>query len=96
VSFERIDDSRYKLTRGDLPTIIAYIDRDYEITADKVRRAVDKYGVFDVYVTSNPNATSVSPEAIAAAKQSGRRVFLWRQFLGALGDRPLTKRSAAT
>jgi hypothetical protein len=84
MNFERLDDSRYRIFRYDFPPIVVYISLDYEVTADQIRTAIDKYGDFDAFVTSNPNATSISPEAVTAAMQSGRKVFLWPQFMGAI------------
>ncbi len=85
-SFERLDDSRYRLVRQDLPPVIVYICLDYEVTADGVRTAIDLYEYFDAYVTSNPNCTSISTEACAAAKQAGRKVLIWTHFMGALNS----------
>lgn len=86
VGFERLDDSRYRLIRKGLPGITAYIGSDYEVTAEAVRLAIDRYGEFDAFVTANPNAIQISPQAATAAKHSNRRIFNWSGFMSAIHE----------
>lgn len=83
-SFERLDDSRYRLDRNDLSSIVVYTENEYEVTAESVRLAIDRYGEFDAFVTTNPSAVEISPQAVTAAQDSGRRIFLWREFMAAI------------
>jgi hypothetical protein len=84
-TFDRIDLTKYRISRRGLPDVTVCVGLDYEVTAEAIRDAIDKYGDFDAYVTSNPNARAVSPQAIAASRSAGRKVFLWREFMAALG-----------
>jgi hypothetical protein len=86
LSFERLDGARYRIIRHGLPPIAVYISLDYVVTANGVRTAINTCGPFDAYVTSSPNCTSISPEARAAAKQAGKKVFTWTHFMGALNN----------
>jgi hypothetical protein len=81
--FTRVADLCYVIhrTQGrDLRAVFLY---EYDLTADHIRVARDRYGRFDLVVKTNPNG-SVTEAAIEVAKELGCRVFMWGEFLGAI------------
>jgi len=82
--FERLDDSRYQLDRYGLPSVVVFVSEEYEVTAESVRLAIERYGEFDAFVTSNPHALEISPEALSAGEEAGRKVYRWREFMSAV------------
>ena len=65
------------------PVDVAIID-DYEVTAESVRNAINKFGDIDGVVSSNPSARPIASMAKKAASSAGTRVYLWKQFYGLL------------
>jgi hypothetical protein len=82
--FERIDNARYRIVRRSLPPLTVYISGAYEVTVDELRTAIEEYGEFDIFVTANPNALAISPQATNAARNAQRRVLQWVGFMSAL------------
>jgi len=56
---------------------------EYDLTADAVRTGIEKFGVPQILLTSNPNCRP-SGESIAAASACGVEVLRFGELLGAL------------
>jgi hypothetical protein len=78
---ERSYDKVYVLSRHGLPKLTAAMINEYELTADHLRTAWDRYGKFDVAVCTNPNGT-ITGAALQTAKSMGIDVLKWGPFLG--------------
>jgi hypothetical protein len=79
--FERSYDKVYVLSRNGLSKLTAAMINEYELTADHLRTAWDRYGKFDVAVCTNPNGT-ITGSALEAAESMGIDVLKWGAFLG--------------
>ena len=80
-SFERIHDRLYRISRcNGLPDLTAAMLSEYELTAEHLRTARDRYGRFSVAVITNPygEATSAAQEA---ARTMGCEILKWSPFL---------------
>ena len=84
-SIERLDDRRYLIHRIRYRDLIAVFLHDYQLSADSVRTARERYGAFDVVVRANPNG-GISQEAREAATAIGSVALEWRNFLGRLNS----------
>jgi hypothetical protein len=85
--FEREYDKVYRLHRkGGLPDLTAAMLNEYELTADHIRTARDRYGDFDVAVNTNPNGT-ITSSALDAAESMGIQVLKWGGFFGRINTR---------
>jgi hypothetical protein len=86
-AFEREYDKVYRVGRkGGLPDLTAAMLNEYELTADHVRAARDRYGAFDVAVNTNPNGT-ITGSALEAAKAMGVEIFMWGPFFGRINKK---------
>lgn len=89
-SWRLLDRGRYEVATNRGYTVRVVVTRTYEVTADAVRTEFDRFdGDLDAYVTANPNAREVSPQALQVGAQIGLKVLRWSEFLGAL-NRPWT------
>lgn len=79
--FERSFDKVYVLSRTGLSKLTAAMINEYELTAEHLRTARDRYGEFDVAVCTNPNGT-ITSSAHKAADSMGVDVLKWGGFLG--------------
>ncbi len=81
---ERLFDRVFKIfrTRGLKPLIIVLVN-SYELSAEEVRNATNKYGKFDIILKTNPNG-SPTTNAYLAAKEVGADIFLWSELLSRL------------
>jgi len=79
--FDRV----YQIYRSGLKTLRIVLLNEYELTAEHVRTALEKYGWFDIVLMTNPNG---SPTSIAeqVARGMGIQILMWRQFLGRLNS----------
>jgi hypothetical protein len=59
---------------------------EYELTADHIRTARDRYGNFDVAVNTNPNGT-ITRSASDAANSMGIEIHNWRSFFGRINKK---------
>jgi len=84
--FERVDDRLYKIERTGLRTLTVVFLNPYELTADHVRTARERYGKFDTLVITNPNGGTTS-SAEQVADELGCKIFQWREFFGRLNKR---------
>ncbi|GAA3028637.1 hypothetical protein [Actinokineospora globicatena] len=80
-ALERVDDSCYRILRYDLNPVVVFLDYVYELSADEIRRAIDKYPYFDAYVTSNQYALAISPQARDVGVRAGRHILHWGEFM---------------
>ena len=85
-NYERIFDRVFLIFRRGLPEIKVALLCDYELTAEHVRAAREKYGDFSVIVKTNPNG-NITGEAKEVGKGLGVDILKWGKFLGRL-NRP--------
>ncbi|MEV7398179.1 hypothetical protein [Aeromicrobium sp. NPDC092404] len=83
-SFTRVSRFGYSLHRFRGDSIFVHIESVYEVTAEKVREAIGRYGSLDAFVTSNPNNHSIAQPAVDVGMQSGVEVLLWPEFMSRL------------
>lgn len=82
--FERLWDRKYRIDRLGLPSVDVVFLNDYELTADHIRKAWDRYGPFSMVVKTNPNGKATTT-AHQVADELGCKIYEeWRNFLGAL------------
>ena len=79
----RIYDRVFIVHRWNGDDVTVVLINEYDITAEHVRDARNRYGEFDSVLKTNPNG-SITTEAKSAAKSIGASVFKWGQFLGRL------------
>lgn len=82
-SFDRLHDRLYQISRKGLPDLTVVMLNEYELTADHLRTARDRYGNFSVAAITNPNGR-VTSAAEEAAKTMGAEILKWGPFLGRL------------
>ncbi len=86
-SFERLADLQYRIERtGALPDVLVVFLHEYELVADHIRIARDRYGNFDIVVKTNPNG-GLTSSALAVADDLHCKIYKWGEFLGALNRR---------
>ncbi len=78
-SLHRVHDRKYVITRCAYDNVIVVLMNEYELTADHVRTARDRYGAFTDVLITNPNGKPTSP-AIRAAESMECQVFKWGPF----------------
>lgn len=83
---ERVHDRKYVVKRRNLRDVHVVLLNEYELTADHVRTAHDRYGPFAAVLITNPNGRATS-SAKQAAESIGARIFKWGEFLGQLNRR---------
>ena len=81
--YERIADRVFLLFRKGLPGIKVAIIHEYELTAEHVRAARDKYGEFSVIVKTNPNG-NITGRAQEVGEGLGVEILKWGEFLARL------------
>ena len=80
-------DRVYRVSRkGGLRDLTAAMLNEYELTADHIRTARDRYGSFDVVVNTNPNG-SITTSAEEAAKFMGVEILKWDPFFGRINKK---------
>jgi hypothetical protein len=84
--FEREYDRVYRISREGLPDLTAAMLNEYELTADHLRTARDRYGSFDIAVNTNPNG-SITNAAQAAAESMGVDILKWGPFFGRINKK---------
>jgi hypothetical protein len=85
-SFERVHDRLYRISRNGLPDLTVAMLNEYELTADHLRTARDRYGQFSVAVITNPNGRGTN-SAAEAAQTMGVEILKWGPFLGRLNEK---------
>ena len=79
----RIHDRKYLIKRTARSDVAVVIINEYDLTADHVRTARDRYGPFTTVLVTNPNGRPTS-SAHEAADSIGAHIFMWGEFLGEL------------
>jgi hypothetical protein len=85
-SFDRVHDRLYRISRNGLPDLTVIMLNEYELTADHLRTARDRYGNFSIAAITDANgrATSAAEEA---AGTMGTEILKWGPFLGRLNKK---------
>ena len=86
IGLERVHDRKYVVKRHQLSDLSVVLCNAYELTADHVRTAHDRYGAFNVLLITNPNGGPTS-SAKTAAESMGAKIYKWGEFLGQLNRR---------
>lgn len=84
--FERVHDRLYQIHRNGLPSLKVAMLNEYELTAEHLRTARDRYGQFAIAVVTNPNGSSTRA-AQEAAQTIGVEILKWGPFFGRLNQR---------
>lgn len=84
--FEREHDRLYRISRNGLPDVTVVMLNEYELTADHLRTARDRYQRFSMAVITNPNGRATS-SAHEAAETMDVEIFKWGPFFGRLNRR---------
>ncbi len=82
-SFQREHDRLYCISRNSLPDLKVVMLNEYELTADHLRTARDRYGQFSVAVITNPNGRATG-SAGEAAQTMSVEILNWGSFFGRL------------
>jgi hypothetical protein len=85
-SFERVHDRLYRIRREGLSDLTVAMLNEYELTADHLRTARDRYGKFSVAVITNPNGRATT-SAKEAAETMDVEILKWRPFFGRLNKK---------
>ena len=79
-TFERLDERRYRVFRKGLPPFVVILINEYDLTADHVRNARDRYGDFDRILVTNPNGR-ITASAQDVVESLGVIAGHWRDFM---------------
>lgn len=84
-SFHRLHDRVYQihLHNADQSDVVAVMLNEYELTAEHIRAARDRYGPFAIVVKTNPNGRPTT-SAVNVARQLSVDILMWGEFLGRL------------
>jgi hypothetical protein len=82
----RVHDRLLLLHRESLTDVYVVLLNEYELTADHVRTARERYGPFTDILITNPNGRPTTA-ALQAAESMGASVYKWGEFLGRLNKR---------
>jgi hypothetical protein len=84
---ERLYDRVFKVHRiGGLSSLTVTLINSYELSAEEVRHARDKYGKFDVILKTNPNGNPTG-RAYLAAEEIDAEICKWGELLGRLNKK---------
>ena len=81
----RVYDRKYVLHRGALPDYTIVLINEYELTKEHVRKARDRYGIFDAILITNPNGGATA-QAKEVVKSIGSEVYHIRQLMGRIKE----------
>lgn len=82
-SFYRLDNCRFRIKRKGLADVTIIALNNYDLTADIVRSAIEKYEKFDAIFTSNPNCQRAKSCEIVAA-DAELKILSFGELMGAL------------
>lgn len=85
-SFNRLHDRLYLIHRNGLPDVTVAMLNEYELTADHLRTARDRYGQFSIVVITNPNG-GPTDSAAEVAQTMGTEIPKWGEFFGRVNRR---------
>ena len=83
---ERLYDRVYRLHRASKPLVDVVLVNEYDLTADHVRTAWERYGPVTDILANNPNCRFTS-EAVCAAEQIGVKLLKVADFMRRLTSR---------
>lgn len=83
--FERVHDRLYHIRRNNLSDLTVVMLNEYELTADHLRTARERYGQFSIAVITNPNG-SPTTSAEQAGQTMGVEILKWGPFFGRLNQ----------
>jgi len=83
---QRVHDRLFILNRHAHQSVTVVILNEYELTADHVRVARDRYGPFTDILITNPNGKPTT-SATQAAASFGANIYMWGEFLARLNRR---------
>jgi hypothetical protein len=78
-----VHDRLYRISRKGLPDLTVVMLSEYELTADHLRQARDRYGKFSDAVITDPNGRA-NASAEEAAESMGVQILKWAPFFGRL------------
>ena len=81
--YRRLADRLYRISRRGFADITVVFLYAYELTADHLRVARDRYGSFDLVVNTNPYGKATST-ALAVRQDMELDILNWRDFLSQL------------
>lgn len=84
--FDRVHDRLYRISRNGFSDLTAVMLNEYELTADHLRIARERYGQFSLVVITNPNGQATS-SAVDVARIMGVEILKWGPFLGRLNKK---------
>ena len=84
----RLDNRRFEIERNELSSVIVLALNEYDLTADSIRVAIDKFPKFDMILKSNPNG-GISKNAVSVAQSANITIYRWGELLGALNKESL-------
>lgn len=84
-NFDRVHDRLYHINRNRLPDLTVAMLNEYELTADHLRTARERYGQFSIAVITNPNGSPTS-SAEETAQILGVEILKWGPFFGRLNQ----------
>jgi hypothetical protein len=84
--FHQIHDRVYRISREGLPDITVAMLNEYELTADHLRTARDRYGRFAMAVITNPYGKATG-SAEQVAHTMGVEILNWGPFLGQMNGK---------
>ncbi|HKI55422.1 MAG TPA: hypothetical protein VJ987_14955 [Anaerolineales bacterium] len=81
----RLNDRTYQVQKlnGDVVKVLAL--NEYDLSCEALRSGIEKYGLPDFVLASNPNCR-LTTDLNSLARHAGTRVLAWGQLLGALND----------
>lgn len=79
----RLYDRKYTIQRIGYDDITVVLLNEYDLTADHVRTARDRYGFFDAILMTNPNSRSTGAAAVALDSMDVP-VYKWGELLSRL------------
>lgn len=82
-SVKRLDNRRFHIERFGLDPVVIISLNEYELTAESIRNAIDKFPSFNAVLKSNPNG-DIGDSAYTAAQHAAVAIFRWGELLGAL------------
>lgn len=82
-SFYRLDNRRFRIKRKGLDDVTIIALHNYDLTADIVRSAIEKYEEFDAIFTSNPNCQRAKSAEVVAA-DAELKILNWGELMGDL------------
>lgn len=82
-SFYRLDNRRFRIKRKGLNDVTIIALDNYDLTADVVRSAIEKYEKFDAIFTSNPNCQRAKSAEVVAA-DAELKILSWGELIGDL------------